>query len=127
VDDIGNIINHTLADGQLHGGVLQGAGQVFGENCLYDEESGQLIAGSFMDYTMPHADLMPRIQAVEHTVPSSGNRLGAKGVGEAGTTGAGAACLNAVMNALRSAGVARFDMPATSARVWSALQEGKAP
>ncbi len=125
VDDIGNVVNHTLADGQVHGGVVQGAGQVFGENCLYDEESGQLIAGSFMDYIMPHADLMPRIHTIEHAVPSSGNRLGAKGAGEAGTTGAGAACLNAVMNALRSAGVAQFDMPATSARIWSAMREVK--
>jgi len=125
VDDIGNVINHTLADGQLHGGVVQGAGHVFGENCLYDEESGQLIAGSFMDYVMPHADLMPRIHTVEHAVPSSGNRLGAKGAGEAGTTGAGAACLNAVMNALRSAGVAQFEMPATPARLWSAMQQAK--
>ena len=127
VDDIGNVINHTLADGQLHGGVVQGAGQVFGENCLYDEESGQLIAGSFMDYIMPHADLMPRIHTIEHAVPSSGNSLGAKGAGEAGTTGAGAACLNAVMNALRSAGVAQFEMPATPARIWSAMREAKAP
>jgi carbon-monoxide dehydrogenase large subunit len=127
VDDIGNVINHTLADGQLHGGVVQGAGQVFGENCLYDEESGQLIAGSFMDYIMPHADLMPRIHTVEHAVPSAANRLGAKGAGEAGTTGAGAACLNAVINALRSAGVAQFEMPATPARIWSAMREAKAP
>jgi carbon-monoxide dehydrogenase large subunit len=125
VDDIGNVINHTLAEGQLHGGVVQGAGHVFGENCLYDEESGQLIAGSFMDYIMPHADLMPNISTVEHAVPSTGNRLGAKGAGEAGTTGAGAACLNAVMNALRLASVTQFDMPATPARIWSALREGK--
>jgi len=94
---------------------------------LYDEESGQLIAGSFMDYIMPHADLMPRIHTVEHAVPSSANRLGAKGAGEAGTTGAGAACLNAVINALRSAGVAQFEMPATPARIWSAMREAKAP
>ena len=127
VNDIGNVINHTLANGQLHGGVVQGAGQVFGENCLYDEESGQLIAGSFMDYIMPHADLMPRIHTVEYAVPSSANRLGAKGAGEAGTTGAGAACLNAVINALRSAGVAQFEMPATPARIWSAMREAKAP
>ena len=58
VDDIGNVINHVLADGQLHGGVMQGAGQAFGENCLYDEENGQLVAGSFMDYVMPRADLI---------------------------------------------------------------------
>ena len=63
VDDIGNVINHVLADGQLHGGVMQGAGQAFGENCLYDEENGQLVAGSFMDYVMPRADLIRKHRA----------------------------------------------------------------
>jgi carbon-monoxide dehydrogenase large subunit len=123
VDDIGNVINHVLADGQLHGGVMQGAGQVFGENCLYDEENGQLVAGSFMDYVMPRADLFLGIHTVDHAVPSPGNMLGAKGAGEAGTTGAGAACMNAVVNALRSVGVAHFDMPATPARIWSAVRQ----
>jgi aerobic carbon-monoxide dehydrogenase large subunit len=123
VDDIGNVINHVLADGQLHGGVVQGAGQVFGENCLYDEGSGQLVAGSFMDYTMPRADLMLAIHTVDHAIPSPGNILGAKGAGEAGTTGAGAACMNAVVNALRSVGVDHFDMPATPARIWAAMQQ----
>jgi carbon-monoxide dehydrogenase large subunit len=126
VDDIGNVLNHVLADGQLHGGVMQGAGQVFGENCLYDEGNGQLLAGSFMDYAMPRADLFLGIRTVDHVVPSPGNRLGAKGAGEAGTTGAGAACLNAVLNALRSAGVAHFDMPATPARLWLAMQQAAA-
>jgi aerobic carbon-monoxide dehydrogenase large subunit len=123
VDDIGNVINHVLADGQLHGGVMQGAGQVFGENCLYDEADGQLLAGSFMDYVMPRADLFLAIHVINHAVPSPGNMLGAKGVGEAGTTGAGAACMNAVVNALRSAGVTHFDMPATPARIWSAMRQ----
>jgi carbon-monoxide dehydrogenase large subunit len=127
VDDIGNVVNHALAEGQLHGGVMQGAGQVFGEHCLYDEESGQLVAGSFMDYVMPRADLMTGITAIDHPVPSPGNLLGAKGAGEAGTTGAGAACLNAVIDALRSAGVSDFDMPATPARIWSALQQISIP
>jgi len=127
VDDIGNVVNHILADGQLHGGVMQGAGQVFGENCLYDEENGQLIAGSFMDYIMPRADLFLGMRTLEHTVPSPANKLGAKGAGEAGTTGAGAACLNAVLNALDSAGVAHFDMPATPGRLWSAICQARAP
>src|SRR5262249_17680760 len=124
VDDIGAVLNHTLADGQLQGGVMQGAGQVFGENCLYDSDSGQLIAGSFMDYVMPHADLFHGFRSVEHVVPSPTNALGAKGAGEAGTTGAGAACMNAVMNALRSVGVEHFDMPATPARLWAAMRTG---
>jgi carbon-monoxide dehydrogenase large subunit len=126
VDDIGNVINHVLADGQLHGGVMQGAGQVFGENCLYDEANGQLVAGSFMDYAMPRADLFLAIHTVDHAVPSPGNKLGAKGAGEAGTTGAGAACMNAVINALRSVGVAHFDMPATPVRLWLAMQQASA-
>jgi carbon-monoxide dehydrogenase large subunit len=75
-----------------------------------------------MDYTMPRADLISNIRTLDHPVPSPGNKLGAKGAGEAGTTGAGAACMNAVLNALRSAGVKHFDMPATPARIWSALQ-----
>jgi carbon-monoxide dehydrogenase large subunit len=77
-----------------------------------------------MDYVMPRADLVPAIRALDHAVPSPMNGLGAKGAGEAGTTGAGAACLNAVVNALRSAGVERFEMPATPARIWTALQQG---
>jgi carbon-monoxide dehydrogenase large subunit len=126
VDDIGNVINHVLAEGQLHGGIVQGAGQVFGENCLYDEDSGQLVAGSFMDYNMPRADLIPATNTLDHPLASPGNILGAKGAGEAGTTGAGAACFNAVLDALRSAGVERFDMPATPARIWAAIQQASA-
>jgi carbon-monoxide dehydrogenase large subunit len=74
-----------------------------------------------MDYPMPRADLVRNIRTLDHPIPSPGNTLGAKGAGEAGTTGAGAACMNAVLNALRSAGVAHFDMPATPARNWWAL------
>ncbi|MEJ2433950.1 MAG: xanthine dehydrogenase family protein molybdopterin-binding subunit [Pseudolabrys sp.] len=121
VDDIGNAINRTIADGQFHGGIMQGAGQVFGEHCRYDDGDGQLLTGSFMDYCMPHADLLPPLTLVDHGVPTPSNPLGAKGVGEAGTTGALPACLNAVMDALRSAGVTHFDMPATPARIWSAI------
>jgi carbon-monoxide dehydrogenase large subunit len=123
VDDIGNVINHVLADGQLHGGVMQGAGQAFGENCLYDEENGQLVAGSFMDYVMPRADLIRKIAAANQVVPAPGNALGAKGAGEAGTTGAAPACMNAVVNALRAVGVHHLDMPATPARIWAAVRE----
>jgi carbon-monoxide dehydrogenase large subunit len=121
VDDIGTVLNRTLADGQLVGGIVQGAGQVFGENCQYDAIDGQLVTGSFMDYCMPRAHLIPGVTAISHPVPSPNNPLGAKGAGEAGTTGALPACMNAVMDALRSAGVTHFDMPATPARIWSAL------
>ncbi len=104
---------------------MQGAGQVFGEHCQYDSKNGQLITGSFMDYFMPRAHILPAINAVDHGVPSPNNPLGAKGVGEAGTTGALPACMNAVMDALRSAGVTQFDMPATPARIWQALAAAK--
>ena len=104
---------------------MQGAGQVFGEYCQYDELDGQLMTGSFMDYVMPRAHLLPPLSAAHHTTPSPNNPLGAKGVGEAGTTGALPACMNAVMDALRFAGVSHFDMPATPARIWSALAATK--
>jgi carbon-monoxide dehydrogenase large subunit len=125
VDDVGNVLNHTLAHGQLIGGIVQGAGQVFGEHCEYDVNDGQLITGSFMDYCMPRAHLLPGVTAHNHVVPSPNNPLGAKGVGEAGTTGALPACMNAVMDALRSVGVTHFDMPATPSRVWSAIAAAK--
>ncbi len=121
VDDIGALLNPTLAKGQLIGGVIQGAGHVFGEDCHYDP-GGQLATGSFMDYVMPRADLIRHIETINCGVPTSTNPLGAKGVGEAGVPGAMAACMNAVMHALRSAGVEHFDMPATAARIWSSLQ-----
>ena len=125
VDDIGNAINPTLAGGQIHGGIMQAAGQVFGENCQYDIGDGQLLTGSFMDYCMPRADWLPALTVVNCSVPSPSNPLGAKGVGEAGTTGATPACFNAVLDALRSAGVAHFDMPATPPRIWSAIAAAK--
>ena len=126
VDDIGAAINHTLANGQLIGGIMQGAGHVFGEHCAYDESNGQLITGSFMDYFMPRVHLLPSIDLVEHNVPSPNNPLGAKGAGESGTTGAMPACMNAVMDALRGVGVTHFDIPATPSRVWEAIAAAKA-
>jgi aerobic carbon-monoxide dehydrogenase large subunit len=121
VDDIGVAVNHVLAEGQLVGGAVQSIGHVFGEDCKYDEETGQLLAGSFMDYVMPRADLVREFRTAEHNMPTPSNGLGAKGVGEAGTTGALPTCLNAVMDALRSVGVRTFDMPATPARLWAAI------
>ncbi|MGH6969176.1 MAG: molybdopterin cofactor-binding domain-containing protein, partial [Stellaceae bacterium] len=88
VDDAGVILNPVLAEGQIHGAVEQVAGQVFGEHCLYDPVTGQLVTGSYMDYVMPHADLVREVRVVEQGVPSPTNALGAKGVGEAGTIGA---------------------------------------
>ncbi len=124
VDDIGTVINHQLAEGQLHGGIVNSAGHVFGEDCHYDSESGQMLAGSFMDYVMPHADLVRRMQAFDCGVPSPNNYLGAKGAGESGAVGGLPTCMNAVVDALRRAGVDQFDMPATPGRLWAALNRG---
>jgi aerobic carbon-monoxide dehydrogenase large subunit len=124
-DDAGNIINHQIVEGQVQGGLSQGAGQVFSELAVYDPESGQLLTGSFMDYAMPRAGLVDGIKLLEHPVPTRLNPLGAKGVGEAGVTGSMPALMNAVVDALLQAGVKRFEMPATPARVWQALQAAR--
>ena len=125
VDDCGTVINHTLVEGQIHGGLAQGAGQVFGEHGIYDRDSGQWLTGSFMDYTMPRAGLLPKVDAIEHSVPSPTNFLGAKGTGEAGTTGALPALMNAMVDALRGTGIDHLDMPATPARVWRVLRDAQ--
>jgi len=124
-DDAGNIINHQIVEGQMQGGITQGAGHIFGEQARYDAESGQLLTGSFMDYAMPRAGLVGGLRVIEHPVPTATNPLGAKGVGEAGVTGSMPCLMNAVMDALREAGVRRFDMPADQQRVWAALQAAK--
>jgi carbon-monoxide dehydrogenase large subunit len=126
VDDIGNVVDHTSVEGQVHGGVLQGVGQVLAEHAVYDGGTGQLLAGSFMDYAMPRADWMSAIVCDEHPVPTKANALGAKGVGESGTSGALPATMNAIMNAVRGAGVADLDMPVTPDRLWRALREARA-
>jgi carbon-monoxide dehydrogenase large subunit len=123
VDDIGKVINPTLAHGQIHGGVAQVAGQVLGECCAYDPH-GQLLTGSFMDYFMPRADCLPELRSTMRETLSPTNALGAKGAGETGSTGGLAAIANAFVDALRRAGVRDFQMPATPQRVWQALQEG---
>jgi carbon-monoxide dehydrogenase large subunit len=122
-DDAGNIINHQIVEGQVQGGLTQGAGQAFSELAVYDPDTGQLLTGSFMDYAMPRAGLVSNLKLVEHPVPTALNPLGAKGVGEAGVTGSLPALMNAVMDALRGAGVKHFEMPATPQRVWHALQQ----
>jgi carbon-monoxide dehydrogenase large subunit len=124
-DDAGHIVNHQIVEGQVHGGLVQGAGQVFSELAVYDRDSGQLLTGSFMDYAMPRAGSMPLPRLVEHPVPTQLNPLGAKGVGEAGVTGSLPALMNAVADALRQAGVPHFEMPATPLRVWQALQTAR--
>ena len=122
VDDFGNLINPMLAEGQVHGGVVQGVGQALMENVTYDED-GQLLTASFMDYAMPRAGDVPMIAFSTEPVPSTQNPMGMKGCGEAGTVGSMAATANAVMDALSGAGVARADMPFTPQRVWTLLRE----
>src|SRR6266481_4995321 len=122
VDDCGRIINHVLLDGQLHGGIAQGIGQVMGEHAIYDPASGQLLNGTFMDYEMPRADGMPEIRLYDRSIPSPGNPLGVKGAGEAGTTGAVPTVANAVIDALRPLGIHHLDFPYTPDRVWHAIR-----
>ncbi len=124
-DDAGNLINEQIVHGQMHGGITQGAGHIFHEQAVYDA-SGQLLTGSFMDYAMPRVGLVGGLRLTEHAVPTPTNPLGAKGVGEAGVTGSMPCLMNAVMDALRQAGVTHFDMPATPQRVWQAIEEAKA-
>ena len=122
VDDVGTVINPLTLAGQIHGGVAQGAGQILMEQVVYEPGSGQLLTASFMDYCMPRADTMCSITIKSNPVPTAGNPLGAKGAGEAGTVGAMPAVMIAIMNALEPLGVKELDMPATSARVWQAIQ-----
>lgn len=125
IDDCGVMLNETLLKGQLHGGIAQGAGQVFGEHAVYDRSSGQMLTATFMDYTMPRADLLPDLVLVDRSRPSPMNELGAKGAGEAGTTAALAALAGGLHDALRQGGVKAFDLPASPLRVWQALQAAK--
>jgi carbon-monoxide dehydrogenase large subunit len=120
VDDCGRVLNHTLVEGQLHGGIVQGLGQALAEHCVYDA-GGQLLTGTFMDYAMPRADMLKQVTLHDHSVPSPSNPLGAKGAGEAGTTGALPAVSNAVIDALRPLGIEHLDFPFSACRVWQAI------
>jgi len=126
VDDVGTIINPLTLKGQIHGGVAQGVGQALMEQIVYDPESGQLLTATFMDYAMPRADTLPDMVIGSNPVPTALNPMGAKGAGEAGTVGALPVVINAVMDALAPLGVRDFDMPASGARVWSAIQTARA-
>jgi len=126
VDDFGTIINPMIVEGQVHGGLVQGIGQALIENCVYDRETGQLLTGSFMDYAMPRADDFPEFKIGHVCTPCTHNPLGTKGCGEAGAIGSPPAIINAVLDALAPLGVKDLDMPATSHRVWQAIQSAKA-
>ncbi|MDP6563269.1 MAG: xanthine dehydrogenase family protein molybdopterin-binding subunit [Alphaproteobacteria bacterium] len=124
VDDVGTVMNPALLKGQLHGGIVQGAGQILGERVLWDD-GGQVLTGSFMDYQMPRADEMPLFEIESNPVPSPRNPLGIKGAGEAGTVGAVACLTSAVLDALAPLGIRELEMPATPERVWRAIREAE--
>ena len=121
-DDIGRIINHAIVEGQIHGGMAQGAGQALFERAVYDPQSGQLLSGSLMDYCVPRADEFPPLHATfDESVPCQTNLLGVKGCGELGTIGAAPAVTHAVLDALSDRGVLHLEMPLTAEKVWRAL------
>jgi carbon-monoxide dehydrogenase large subunit len=121
VDDVGTIIHETIVDGQTHGGIAQGLGQVLGEQVVYGAD-GQLINASFMDYVMPRAQDIPYLATGHHSVPCTTNPIGVKGAGESGVAGSLPSAMNAVLDALSAHGIEHFDMPASPQRVWQALQ-----
>ena len=121
VDDVGRVINPMIVEGQVHGGVAQGVGQALLEGCVYDD-SGQLLTGSYMDYTMPRADNLPNLNVGTQSVMGASNPLEVKGVGEVGAIGSPPAVINAILNALAPLGVDDISMPATPSKVWQAIQ-----
>jgi carbon-monoxide dehydrogenase large subunit len=127
VDDCGVIVNHTIVEGQMHGAVAQGAGQVFGEHAIYDRETGQLVTASFSDYFMPRAGMLPDIEMAEHATASRVNPLGIKGMGESGCTASLPALVNAVLDAVRPLGINHLDMPLTPAKLWTAIAAARSP
>ena len=124
VNDLGTVVNPLLVEGQVQGGVVQGLGQALMEQAIYDGD-GQLVTGSFMDYAMPRAQDAPMINVLSHPVPTKSNPLGAKGCGEAGTSGGLPAVANAVIDALSEYGIRHLEMPMTPARIWQAIQDAK--
>jgi len=126
VDDFGTVVNPILLSGQVHGGLAQGIGQALFEGALYDD-GGQLVTGSFMDYAMPRADILPDFDfRWTEDMPTPSNPLGIKGCGEAGAIGAPPAVVNAVLDALSELGITEIDMPATPLKLWRAIQEAQA-
>ncbi|MEX2454717.1 MAG: xanthine dehydrogenase family protein molybdopterin-binding subunit [Rhodospirillaceae bacterium] len=125
IDDVGTIINPLLLAGQIHGGAVQGLGQIMTEHMIWDDESGQMVTGSFMDYGLPRADDCPSFEMGENEVPSPTNPLGVKGAGEAGCVGAMPSIMNAICDALAPAGIRTLDMPASPSRIWQAIRQAR--
>jgi carbon-monoxide dehydrogenase large subunit len=121
VDDVGRVVNPMIVEGQVHGGLAQGVGQAILEGCIYDGD-GQLLTGSYMDYTMPRADDLPKFSVATQGVMGASNPLEVKGVGEVGAIGSPPAVINAILDALAPLGVEDISMPATPNRVWQAIQ-----
>jgi carbon-monoxide dehydrogenase large subunit len=123
IDDVGTVMNPMLLKGQIHGGIVQGVGQILGEQIVWDAETGQPLTGSFMDYAMPRADLVPSFEVESNPVPTPMNPLGIKGAGEAGTVGAMPCLVNAIVDALSPIGITTIDMPATPQRIWQTIKD----
>jgi len=127
VDDVGNVINPMIVEGMVHGGIAQGVGQALWEGARYDDESGQLVTGSMMDYALPKADQLPFYETARTVTPTPVNPLGIKGAGETGTIASTPAVVNAVVDALSGMGVDHIEaMPLTAERVWKTIQAAKA-
>jgi carbon-monoxide dehydrogenase large subunit len=125
VDDFGRLVNPLLTEGQVQGGVAQGIGQALLEHTVYEPESGQLLSGSLIDYALPRADDLPRLEINFAGLPTTANPLGVKGSGQAGCIAAPQTIMNAVLDALAPLGVTDLDMPATPERVWRAIREAR--
>jgi carbon-monoxide dehydrogenase large subunit len=126
VDDVGNVMNPMIVDGMVHGGIAQGVGQALCEGAVYDDESGQLVTGSMMDYALPKADMLPMYETDRTVTPTPVNPLGVKGAGETGTIAATPAVVNAVVDALAPLGIDHIEtMPLSAERVWSVIKTAK--
>ena len=126
VDDYGSLVNPVLTEGQLHGGVAQGIGQALMEFVSFDENTGQLLSGSLMDYTLPRAAMLPNFEATLEGAPTKANVLGVKGVGQAGCIAAPQTIVHAVLNALSPLKIIHLDMPLTSQSIWRAISASRA-
>ncbi len=125
VDDVGNVINPMIVDGQVHGGIVQGVAQALWEEAVYDDD-GNLLTGSLLNYLVPSAAELPSFELDRTVTPSPTNPLGVKGVGETGTIASTPAVVNAVLDALEPFGVTDIDMPTSPERVWRAIEEASA-
>jgi carbon-monoxide dehydrogenase large subunit len=125
VADCGVVVNPRLLAGQMHGGIVHGIGNAAMDEAVYDEETGQLLSGTLMDYALPRAGDLPALTVETIATPSPNNFLGFKGVGELPTNGAPAAVANAVLDALRPLGVRHIDMPLTAHKIWTAIETAR--